>query len=52
MVDFSDDDVGVQNACEHVDKVEVDESELVKFFEACCALNPILLCFLSNEWRP
>ena len=34
MVDFSDDDVGVQNACEHVDKVEVDESELVKFFEA------------------
>jgi hypothetical protein len=37
MADLSDDDddVGVQNACEDVDKVQViDESEQVEFFEA------------------
>ena len=36
MVDLSDDDdVGVQNACEDVDDVQVvDESEQAEFFEA------------------
>ena len=36
MVDLSDDDdVGVQNACEDVDEVQVvDESEQAEFFEA------------------
>jgi hypothetical protein len=36
MVDLSDDDdVGVQNACEDVDEVQVvDESEQAKFFES------------------
>jgi hypothetical protein len=35
MADFSDDDdVGVQNACEDIDKVQVvDESEQAEFFE-------------------
>ena len=35
MADLSDDHVGVQNACEDVDEVQViDESEQVEFFEA------------------
>ena len=34
MADLSDDDVGVQNACEDGDEVQVDEREQVKFFEA------------------
>ena len=35
MVDLSDDDdVGVQNACEDVDEVQVDESEQAEFFKA------------------
>ena len=34
MTDLSDDDddVGVQNACEDVDEVQVDESEQAEFF--------------------
>jgi len=34
MADLSDDDVSVQNACENVDEVQVDESEQAEFFEA------------------
>ena len=34
MSNLSDDDVGVENACEDVDEVQVDESEQAKFFEA------------------
>jgi hypothetical protein len=34
MADLSDDDVGVQNASEDVDEVQVDESEQTKFFKA------------------
>ena len=65
MADLSDDDdVGVQNACEDVDEVQViDESEQAEFFEAllhhysdpsrpCCTIILILLCSLSKEWRP
>ena len=34
MMDLSDDDVGVQNACEDGDEVQVDEREQAEFFEA------------------
>ena len=34
MADLSDDDVSVQNACEDIDEVLVDESEQAEFFEA------------------
>ena len=34
MADLSDDHVGVQNACEDIDEVLVDESEQAEFFEA------------------
>ena len=52
MADLSDnDDVGIQNACEDVDEVQVDESEQAEFFEALLHhySNPSMLLIKGME---
>ena len=52
MADLSDnDDVGIQNACEDVDEVQVDESEQAEFFEALlhCYSDPSMFLIKGME---
>ena len=52
MANLSDDDVGIQNACEDVDEVQVvNESEQAEFFEALlhCYSDPSMFLIKGME---